>query len=73
MWLPAPMYEALPLLYVSAGSLLIAGVAYIGFDVRPALFYFALGVSCISFGLFIYYIRHAHRTRKNGKPGSPPE
>lgn len=73
MWLPAPLYEALPFLYVSLGSLLIAGVAYIGFDVRSASFYFALGVSCILFGLFIYYIRHAHRTRKGGKPESPPE
>ena len=73
MWLPAPLYEALPFLYVSVGSLLIAGVAYIGFDVRSALFYFALGVSCTFFGLCLYYIRHSHRTRKDEKPGSSPE
>lgn len=73
MWLPAPLYEALPFLYVSVGSLLIAGVAYVGFDVRSASFYFALGVSCILFGLFIYYIRHAHRTKKGRKSGSEPE
>ena len=28
MWLPTPLYEALPFLYVSVGSLLIAGVAW---------------------------------------------
>ena len=70
MWLPAPLYEALPFLYVSVGSLLIAGVAYIGFDVRSAVFYFALGVSCIVFGLFIFYKRYAHRSRKGA--GSEP-
>ena len=64
MWLPTPLYEALPFLYVSVGSLLIAGVAYIGFDVRSASFYFSLGVACVLFGLFIYYIRHSHRTAK---------
>ena len=70
MWLPTPLYEALPFLYVSIGSLLLAGVAYVGFDVRSAMFYFSLGVSCIIFGLFIYYIRYAHRTKKSGKPES---
>ncbi len=64
MWLPTPLYEALPFLYVSIGSLLIAGVAYIGFDVRSASFYFSLGVSCVLFGLFLYYIRHSHRSKK---------
>ena len=64
MWLPTPLYEALPFLYVSVGSLLIAGVAYIGFDVRSASFYFSLGVSCVLFGLFLYYIRHSHRSKK---------
>ncbi len=73
MWLPTPLYEALPFLYVSVGSLLIAGVAYVGFDVRSAMFYFSLGVSCILFGLFIYYIRYAHRTKKSGKPESAPD
>jgi len=67
MWLPTPLYEALPFLYVSIGSLLIAGVAYIGFDVTSASFYFSLGVSCVLFGLFIYYIRHAARTGKDKK------
>ena len=73
MWLPTPLYEALPFLYVSIGSLLLAGVAYIGFDVRSASFYFALGVFCILFGLFIYYVRHAHRSGKGGKSGSASE
>ncbi len=74
MWLPTPLYEALPFLYVSVGSLLIAGVAYIGFDVRSASFYFALGVACILFGLLLYYIRYVHRYgKKDQKTESPPE
>ncbi len=73
MWLPTPLYEALPFLYVSVGSLLIAGVAYVGFDVRSAMFYFSLGVSCILFGLFIYYIRYALRSKKCGKSESAPD
>lgn len=73
MWLPTPLYEALPFLYVSVGSLLIAGVAYIGFDVRSALFYFSLGVSCVLFGLLLYYVRYVHRTaRKAGRTESAP-
>ncbi|MDJ0711103.1 MAG: hypothetical protein QNJ14_11960 [Woeseiaceae bacterium] len=66
MWLPTPLYEALPFLYVSVGSLLIAGVAYIGFDVRSASFYFSLGVACVLFGLLLYYIRYVHRTSGKG-------
>ncbi len=74
MWLPTPLYEALPFLYVSVGSLLIAGVAYVGFDVRSAMFYFSLGVSCILFGLLLYYIRYVHRYgKRNEKPESAPE
>ena len=74
MWLPTPLYEALPFLYVSVGSLLIAGVAYIGFDVRSASFYFSLGVACVLFGLLLYYIRYVHRYgRKAEKSESPRE
>ncbi len=74
MWLPTPLYEALPFLYVSVGSLLIAGVAYIGFDVRSASFYFSLGVACVLFGLLLYYIRYVHRySKKNEKSESAPE
>ena len=74
MWLPTPLYEALPFLYVSVGSLLIAGVAYIGFDVTSAAFYFSLGVACVLFGLLLYYIRYVHRYgRKPEKTNSPPE
>ena len=73
MWIPTPLYEALPFLYVSVGSLLIAGVAYIGFDVRSASFYFSLGVACVLFGLFIYYIRYAHRTKGRGSSESHPD
>ena len=74
MWLPTPLYEALPFLYVSVGSLLIAGVAYIGFDVTSAAFYFSLGVACVLFGLLLYYIRYVHRYgRKVEKGESAPE
>ena len=74
MWLPTPLYEALPFLYVSVGSLLIAGVAYIGFDVRSASFYFSLGVACVLFGLLLYYIRYVHRYgKKTEKRESSPE
>ena len=34
MWLPTPVYESLPYMYVAVGILLIAGAAYIGIDSR---------------------------------------
>ena len=71
MWLPTPLYEALPFLYVSVGSLLIAGVAYIGFDVTSAAFYFSLGVACVLFGLLLYYIRYVHRYGKKAEKTDP--
>ncbi len=74
MWSPTPLYEALPFLYVSVGSLLIAGVAYIGFDETSAAFYFSLGVACVLFGLLLYYIRYVHRYgRKQQDSDSPPD
>jgi len=57
MWLPRPVYEALPLFYVVIGSIMVAGVAYIGFNVRSMPFYLIVGILCIAFGVLVQHLR----------------
>lgn len=63
MWLPTKLYESLPLLYVTVGTLLLTGAVYIGagHGVMPG--YVALGASSILGGMFVTYIRHKARAQ----------
>lgn len=44
MWLPEPIYRALPTLYGVMGILFIFGVMYLGFDTPMGPIYLALGM-----------------------------
>ena len=63
MWLPAPIYEALPYLYVLGGVPFIAGTLYIGLTAPGAALYIACGLVSIVYGAYIFAKRHAYRTR----------
>jgi hypothetical protein len=63
MFLPKRIYEALPAVYISAGTLLILGAAYIDISYRPMVGYLAVGLSCIIAGATVNSIRRRERTR----------
>lgn len=68
MWLPTPVYESLPYMYVAIGLLLIAGAAYIGIDSRETAIYIGSGAIAVLSGVFVYVRRTVARTKQN-RPG----
>jgi len=67
MWLPGPLYEALPYAYVIAGVLFISGALYIGADTPDAPFYIAIGALTILGGLSVFLRRQSYRQHKGQK------
>ena len=63
MWLPTPIYEALPYLYIIGGVLFICGTLYIGITAPGAPLYIACGLISIVYGAVIFSKRHAYRNR----------
>jgi hypothetical protein len=53
MWLPAPIYEALPTAYVVIGTLLLGGVSYVGFHGPMSFVYAGLGVISVLSGITV--------------------
>ena len=61
MWLPAPLYESLPYLYVLGGVLFIAGTLYIGVNAVGAPLYVGCGLVSIVYGAYIFKVRSEAR------------
>lgn len=61
MWLPAPLYESLPYLYVLGGVLFISGTLYIGVNTPAAPLYMACGLISIVYGTYIFKRRYESR------------
>lgn len=68
MWLPAKIYESLPVLYVTVGTLLILGALYVGVDHELMPGYMALGSSCVIGGISVAHIRHKARSKTKSHP-----
>lgn len=64
MWLPAPLYEALPWIYIVVGAVFLAGVAYIGMHVPMAPVYLSLGIISILSGLLVFALRRHKREQR---------
>ena len=69
MWIPTPIYESLPYLYVIGGVLFISGTLYIGLNAPGASLYIACGLLSIVYGAVIFAKRQAYR-HQSAKPGS---
>ena len=65
VFLPEKIYEALPAAYLSIGTLLILGAAYIGIGHGPMIGYSAVGLSCILAGVSVSSIRRRERSPSN--------
>ena len=63
MWLPAPLYESLPYLYVLGGVLFISGTLYIGINATGASLYIGCGLISIVYGAYIFKIRAEARNK----------
>jgi len=63
MWLPGPIYESLPYVYVTGGVMFLLGTLYIGLTAPGAALYIACGLISILYGAFIFSMRVAHRRR----------
>lgn len=61
MWLPTPIYESLPYLYLLGGVLFISGTLYIGLAAPGAPLYIACGLISIVYGAWIFAKRRAYR------------
>ena len=69
MWLPKPIYEALPIIYMIVGALFLGGSVYLGIrhDAAPA--YAGLGVVCFLSGVFVRTRRHEARQNRTSSAG----
>ena len=65
MWLPGPIYECLPYLYIVGGVLFISGTLYVGIASNSAALYIACGLISIIYGTFIFKKRQDARRGSN--------
>lgn len=63
MWLPGPIYQCLPYLYIVGGVLFISGPLYIGVMTNGAALYIACGLVSIVYGAYIFKKRQDARQR----------
>ena len=69
MWLPGPIYESLPYLYIVGGVLFISGTLYVGVISNDAALYIACGLISIVYGAYIFKMRQDARQR-SGRVGT---
>ncbi len=62
MWLPAPLYESLPYIYLLSGTLFISGTLYIGVSAPGATLYLACGLISAVYGAVVFVLRQTCRT-----------
>ncbi|MCI0516728.1 MAG: hypothetical protein L0Y45_02740 [Woeseiaceae bacterium] len=65
MWLPEPLYESLPYVYVVCGALLLVGAVYLGVGTAGTPYYFLIGLLSIVGGVVIYLRRMTARQKKS--------
>jgi hypothetical protein len=66
MWLPEPIYESLPYLYVVCGALILSSAIYVGIGAAAGPYYILAGVLSILGGVVIYLRRMTARKNKSG-------
>ena len=67
MWLPTPVYESLPYIYVVVGLLFISGATYIGLETGESSIYLGAGAISVLSGVLVYMRRAAARAIKQRK------
>lgn len=70
MWLPTPIYERTPQLWLLMAALFVVLGAYIGFDYALTYFYVLLGTICGVRGVQVWRMRTNYRRAADGAPGA---
>jgi hypothetical protein len=73
MWLPEPIYESLPYLYVVCGALILSATVYVGIDTAGTLYYLLIGIFSILGGVVIYLRRMTARKQKANSDSTDAE
>ena len=75
MWLPEPVYKALPTVYAAMGACFIVGVFYLGFDAPMSPVYLALGLVSVIASVVVSIWRSTGGPKRGDKdlPQSPDE
>ena len=68
MWLPKPLYDALPAIYVFVGVLFLCGAIYLGSVHEASPAYAGVGTVCILSGLLVRRLRAQSRDNRSSKP-----
>lgn len=66
MWLPEPLYESLPYMYLAIGTAFVGGAIYIGIGHEATAYYLGLGILSILAGIVIHLRRATARKEKAG-------
>ena len=61
MWIPGPIYESLPYIYIIGGVLFISGTIYVGLESAAAPLYIACGLVSIVYGAVVFSKRQTRR------------
>ena len=70
MWLPKPLYDALPAIYILVGVLFVSGAIYLGFVHEAAPAYAGLGAVCVLGGLLVRKLRQRSRENESARPST---
>jgi hypothetical protein len=70
MWLPTPIYQRVPDLWVLLSLLFFALALYIGIEFDLFLLYLVVGVGCLGRAIWIYSARLHYRLASEGT--APP-
>ena len=71
MWLPTPIYERTPQLWLLMALLFVVLGLYIGFGYKLTWFYVVLGIACAVRRAHIWHLRMNYR-RSNPEFGGDP-
>ena len=73
MWLPTPIYERTPQLWLLMAVLFVVLGAYIGFQYALTYFYVLLGIVCAVRGVQVRRMRANYRRMTRGQPEAAAE
>jgi hypothetical protein len=71
MWLPTPIYERTPQLWLLMAILFVVLALYIGFAYKLTIFYLALGIFCAVRGFHVLRMRRDYRRENNAADAKP--
>lgn len=63
MWLPRPIYERMPQLWLLLGLLFMSAGTYLGFDYALSFVYYGFGFFCVAWSFCTFMMRLRYRSR----------